>query len=283
MSYLKTLNSNDVTVTPFTVHKGFNLHSNNSSFSLYSAGEPEFESIKHLFYSNYIKTGSDGRVSEASLPIRNPDGTITGERDTTNYDNREQSSFELRYFPTESDAKIWVLSIPQQLYGNYIKPSSFNPTLVGFNISTNTTESNGNISNTWVDNGTSFNYGTISGNVFYKEGLIVYTSSSIPPAYTNGFFPYLTSSFSSSLTLYETQYKCTIRANEFNYSLNPSLKQSGSFDQYQDFVTGSDFSPYVTTVGLYNENQELLAVAKLAQPLPTSQTTDTTILINLDR
>jgi len=48
-------------------------------------------------------------------------------------------------------------------------------------------------------------------------------------------------------------------------------------------VTGSDFSPYVTTIGLYNENQELLAVAKLAQPLPTSQTTDTTILINLDR
>jgi hypothetical protein len=50
-----------------------------------------------------------------------------------------------------------------------------------------------------------------------------------------------------------------------------------------DFVTGSSFTPYVTTVGLYNENQELLAVAKLSQPLPTSRTTDTSILINLDR
>jgi len=51
---------------------------------------------------------------------------------------------------------------------------------------------------------------------------------------------------------------------------------------YNDYVTSSFFSPYVTTVGLYNNNQELLAVGKLAQPLPTSQTTDTTILINLD-
>ena len=95
------------------------------------------------------------------------------------------------------------------------------------------------------------------------------------------------------MQIYESQYKCTIRANEFNYSLNPSLLSnslrgqdgillSGS-SQYSDFVTGSDFSPFVTTVGLYDEEQNLLAVGKLSQPLPTSQTTDTTILINLDR
>ena len=42
-------------------------------------------------------------------------------------------------------------------------------------------------------------------------------------------------------------------------------------------------APYVTTVGMYNNNNELLAVGKLAQPLPTSRTTDTTILVNIDR
>ena len=95
--------------------------------------------------------------------------------------------------------------------------------------------------------------------------------------------------FTSSLTLHETQYKCTIRENEFNYSMNPTLLVSGGLDQvvngkatYQDFATGSDFPPYITTVGLYDEDQNLLAVGKLAKPLPTSQTTDTTILINLD-
>jgi len=51
----------------------------------------------------------------------------------------------------------------------------------------------------------------------------------------------------------------------------------------RNFATASYFDPYVTTVGLYNNNQELLAVGKMAQPLPTSKTTDTTILVNIDR
>ena len=55
------------------------------------------------------------------------------------------------------------------------------------------------------------------------------------------------------------------------------------YNTYQKFVIGPDFSPYVSTIGLYNENQDLIAVGKLSQPLPTSQTTDTTILINIDR
>ena len=93
----------------------------------------------------------------------------------------------------------------------------------------------------------------------------------------------LSVSFSSSLRIYESQYKCTINENEFQFSLNPTLLSGSLDDVYYDFVTGSFFSPYVTTVGLYNEAQELLAVAKLSQPLPTSRTTDMSILINLDR
>jgi hypothetical protein len=36
-------------------------------------------------------------------------------------------------------------------------------------------------------------------------------------------------------------------------------------------------------VGLYDNNHNLLAVGKLAQPLPTSKITDTNIIINIDR
>jgi hypothetical protein len=89
-------------------------------------------------------------------------------------------------------------------------------------------------------------------------------------------------SFSSSYTLYETQYKCTIGADEYNYSSNPSII-SGSEGQLYNFATGSFFAPYVTTVGLYDGAYNLLAVGKLAKPLPTSRTTDTTILINFDK
>ena len=51
---------------------------------------------------------------------------------------------------------------------------------------------------------------------------------------------------------------------------------------YYDFITGSDFSPYVTTIGLYNRSNELVVVGKLPRPLPISLHTDTTYMINFD-
>ena len=49
-----------------------------------------------------------------------------------------------------------------------------------------------------------------------------------------------------------------------------------------DFATGSYFRPYVTTVGLYNEDRELLVVGKLGQPIRMSDETDTTIVLRWD-
>jgi hypothetical protein len=118
------------------------------------------------------------------------------------------------------------------------------------------------------------------GNIIYTHGIAIFTNQDLPLSdmvtQTN-----VTCSFSSSMTIYETQYKCTIRESEFNATLNPSARDSEG--TLNNNVTGSYFSPYVTTVGLYDELQNLLAVGKLAQPLPTSDTTDTTILVNLDR
>jgi hypothetical protein len=64
-------------------------------------------------------------------------------------------------------------------------------------------------------------------------------------------------------------------------SQNPSII-SGSEGDIYPYVSSSYFEPYITTVGLYNENQDLLAIAKLSQPLPSSRTTDTNIIIKLD-
>jgi hypothetical protein len=116
--------------------------------------------------------------------------------------------------------------------------------------------------------------------------------------------------FKNSYTLYEQTVTCVIKDYEFNASYNPTLTlgspgfiyQSGSqyitssvvpYDytgsyyvypdnQVKDFATASYFSPYVTTVGLYNDSNQLLAIAKLAQPLPLSNETDTTIIIKMD-
>ena len=137
------------------------------------------------------------------------------------------------------------------------------------------------------------------GQIFYPHGIAVITGNS-QGEYFNNILNFVTSSnvtcsFSSSYTIYETQYKCTIGENEFNFTLNPTISSGstattssvGTFytpgENLIGFATASYFNPYITTVGLYDDQQNLLAVGKLAQPLPSSPTTDTTIIINIDR
>lgn len=66
------------------------------------------------------------------------------------------------------------------------------------------------------------------------------------------------------------------------YSYNPSLLTSGSKENMLSFSTGSEFTPYATTVGFYNDANQLLMVAKFAQPVPISPNTDTNFLIRMD-
>ncbi len=86
--------------------------------------------------------------------------------------------------------------------------------------------------------------------------------------------------FKNNYLLFETEIRCIIGESELNYSQNPTL-QTGSFGELKDFAIDDNFSPYATSIGLYNDANELLAVAKFAQPLLISQTTDTCIVIRI--
>jgi hypothetical protein len=68
---------------------------------------------------------------------------------------------------------------------------------------------------------------------------------------------------------------------EFNYTTNPSFI-SGSTGQviYSSFINNPQ--TYITTVGLYNDNNELLAVAKLSRPLVKDFTKEALIRVKLD-
>ena len=48
------------------------------------------------------------------------------------------------------------------------------------------------------------------------------------------------------------------------------------------FVTGSDFSPYFTTLGLYNQNGDLIAIGKLASAIQNRNDVDITVKVRLD-
>lgn len=88
---------------------------------------------------------------------------------------------------------------------------------------------------------------------------------------------------SSESTIYQNEYRCHINENEFNYTLNQSAtKASTSGSVYIDAITGSDFHPYATTVGLYNDRDELLVVGKLSTPYPIPNNTDITFVLRWD-
>lgn len=87
--------------------------------------------------------------------------------------------------------------------------------------------------------------------------------------------------FKNEYIIYENEVRCKIGENDFNMSHNPTLTID-NLGTLKDFALSSDFTPYATTVGLYNDKNELLAVAKLAKPLPLSATADTTIVVRYD-
>jgi hypothetical protein len=87
--------------------------------------------------------------------------------------------------------------------------------------------------------------------------------------------------FKNSHIINELEIRCLVSENEYNYSFNPTL-QTGSFGDLKQFVLNPTFTPYITTIGLYNDSNELLAVAKLGQPTKVSSNTDTTFIIKID-
>jgi hypothetical protein len=93
--------------------------------------------------------------------------------------------------------------------------------------------------------------------------------------------PNATLNFKNEYIVYEQEVRCKVGENDFNMSLNPTISTDNS-GSLRNFATSSFFAPYVTTVGLYNNINELLAVAKLAQPIPLSSTTDTVFVVKYD-
>lgn len=89
--------------------------------------------------------------------------------------------------------------------------------------------------------------------------------------------------FQSESTIYQNEFRCHVNENDFNYTLNPSATQAAtSGSVYINAITGSDFHPYATTIGLYNDRDELLVVGKLSTPYPIPSNTDITFVVRWD-
>jgi len=90
--------------------------------------------------------------------------------------------------------------------------------------------------------------------------------------------------FQNNTNINSTLLFCRATADEFNYSSNPTYTNSSNrlvvIDEGQEDVQRS-FS-FITTVGLYDANDNLLAVAKLSRPIEKNDEKDLTVRVRLD-
>ena len=87
-------------------------------------------------------------------------------------------------------------------------------------------------------------------------------------------------SFNNTTEINSSIYFCRIPSNDFNHSSNPTYL-SASTIRVKDVASDPPIS-YITTVGLYASDGELLAVAKLSEPLRKDPTNELTLRVRLD-
>lgn len=297
MSAFKKLDRSDVFITSHLAKKSWSASGSQAttlgirtlggvsgSFPLYPNGTSfqelvNYRSVRQLYYSNYtsgsLLTGSFENYLQSSL---NHSGSrILG-------------------------SNVGIVSIPRELIGEGIEPGSLSFGLLDINYIENegdyvleTLAAGGQYIEDFeagaidedgegriISDENDFlgrNRGDYIGDIIYTHGLLIFTDPQFGSYFANLQNP--TISWTSRYPIFTSNYKLKLKDYEFNHSLNPtSIKDS--FGNKADNISGSEFSPYITSVGLYNDAKELLAVAKLGKPVPKSSNTDMTFIIKLD-
>ena len=82
-------------------------------------------------------------------------------------------------------------------------------------------------------------------------------------------------------TVVSTHYFVRVKNGEYNFSNNPSFT-TGSLGEFAQPTFIGDPKTYITTIGMYSALNELLAVAKLSQPIQKSFSNEALIKVKLD-
>jgi hypothetical protein len=124
------------------------------------------------------------------------------------------------------------------------------------------------------------NADALTSYIDYSTGSIVaYNNTNLLTSIVKGA---VTSSFTlkSSETVSARYFFTRIKNGEYNYTTNPSIIDENGNLLYTTLVNNPQ--TYITTVGMYNDNNELLAVAKLSKPLIKDFTKEALIRVKLD-
>lgn len=103
-------------------------------------------------------------------------------------------------------------------------------------------------------------------------------SGSLTNAFTSASFAF---EGRSAESVYSTHYFIRVKNSSYNFSNNPSYV-TGTNGEFAHPTMFKDPKVYVTTVGMYNDKNELLAIAKLSKPLLKSFTREALIRVKLE-
>ena len=132
----------------------------------------------------------------------------------------------------------------------------------------------------WCGGGTYDVTATGSVNPFLTGVAIdgVDPSGSLQQVFTSGSFGF---EGRSAESVFSTHYFIRLKNSSYNFSNNPSYT-TGTNGEFAHATMFKDPKVYVTTVGMYNNKNELLAIAKLSKPLLKSFTREALIRVKLE-
>ena len=110
------------------------------------------------------------------------------------------------------------------------------------------------------------------GDVIYTHGNIIFTNDFYRRVLADWDFELL--EWESSKPIFTKHVTCKVRDIDFNRTYNPTATE--------ELQNTPGFTPYISEVGLYNTRGDLLAVAKLSQPIKKPVDTDMTIDLQID-
>jgi|TARA_B110000977_G_C11084780_1_gene494245 hypothetical protein len=119
----------------------------------------------------------------------------------------------------------------------------------------------------------------VIGDIIYNHGLVIITDEDVA-RYLSTYSRHKLR-WKSNQPIYTYNVHCKVKDSELNHTYNSSAL-TGSFGLKADNVSGSNFTPYITTVGMYNDANELIAVAKTNHPIQKTQNTDMTFVVKID-
>lgn len=273
----KEIPKSDIVTRPFKVYKEWIIDEEDTDISIlygvsssFGAFDPDTDDLSGVIYRS-IQAQFYRDSSNSSIL------TEVGRRKS--YASTDERNLE---------SEFGLISIPQHKYGEGIKVGTVKFT-------------DNNNDKVYLDDGYSnlVSGSTICGNIMYDRGFVILTKDTPSGSLTDFRIEY-----NSTQTIYENEIFISVLENEFNFSQNRTALidadyESGSLiahGQYsysphysQSYTnlrsakvnplfnhydvsssldpTGSYLAPFITTIGLYDNELNMVAVAKLARPM----------------